>query len=116
MSPNQVPGSTYVSDTCLPDIDTELTRTAPLATPHQSSAGEPRDASGAPSGSRRTTARDRIAARSSSESLENHGPASMLFCSSIVRIGLFIPCPWGDSRGAPGWGRLAMQQLSSQTG
>ena len=39
MSPNQVPGSTYVKVICLPDNDTELTRTAPLATPHQSSAG-----------------------------------------------------------------------------
>ena len=52
-----------------------------------------RDASGAPSGSRHTTAHNRITTRNSSENLENHGPASMLFCSSIVRIGLFSPSP-----------------------
>ena len=91
MSPNQVPGSTYVSVTCLPDSDTELTRTAPSATPHHSSAGAPRAERIAPSCSRRTTARDRIASRSGGESLENHGPDSMFDCSSIVRIGGCMP-------------------------
>ncbi len=92
MSPNQRPGSTYVSVTCLPDSETELMRTEPLATPHHSSAGEPRDDISAPSGTRRTIDRDRIASRSGTESLENHEPVSMLERSSIVRMLRFMFC------------------------
>src|SRR3954451_6501126 len=62
-------------------------RTAPRATPHHSSAGAPRVDSTAPSASRRTTARARIASRNGAESLENQEPDSMFDCSSIVRTG-----------------------------
>jgi hypothetical protein len=75
---------------CLPDSDTELTRTAPLATPHHSSAAAPREESNAPSGKRRTVERARMACRSGGESDENHEPDSMLDRSGSVRTGLFM--------------------------
>jgi len=70
--------------------DTELTRTAPLATPTHSSAGAPRELSSAPSLRRRTAARDKIALRNGGESLENQEPDSMLDRSAIVRTGVFM--------------------------
>jgi hypothetical protein len=70
--------------------ETELTRTAPWATPHHSSAGAPRAERIAPLATRRTTARSRIAWRSAGESLENHEPVPMFDCSSSVRTGACI--------------------------
>jgi hypothetical protein len=63
-----------------------------LATPIHSSAGWPRDDNSAPSGSLRTTERDRIALRKGRESLENHEPDSMLFRSGSVSTGVFMFC------------------------
>ncbi len=75
---------------CLPESDTELTRTAPLATPTHSSAGWPRELRSAPSESLRTTARERIAFLNGKESFENHEPDSMFWRSGIVRTGVFM--------------------------